>query len=184
MYTPHYFKNDNKDEIKSFIGANSFGILIGQGESKILASHIPFQLSVNEAGEDVLNGHISKANPHWKSFENNKKVLVIFSGPHAYVSSSWYDHENVPTWNYIAVHVYGTIKTINGDKLLTSLKNLVNKYEESSINPVTVENMSEQFMTKEIKGIIGFEIKIEEIEASYKLSQNRDDKNYGNIIMN
>src|SRR5688500_16920562 len=109
-------------------------------------------------------------------------MLVIFNGTHAYISSSWYDHENVPTWNYIAVHVYGTIKIIEGEKLLQALKNLVDRYEQKSANPVSVEKMSEKFLSREIKGIIGFEIEIEEIHSAYKLSQNRDEKNHTNII--
>jgi transcriptional regulator len=182
MYIPTHFKNDNIDEIKKFIQSNSFGILIGAGETKIMASHIPLELYTNEAGEDVLYGHISKANTQWKNFENHKDVLVIFSGQHSYISSSWYDHENVPTWNYIAVHVYGTIRIIEGNMLLDSLKRLVNKYERNSANPVSVEKMSERVIDNGLKGIVGFEIKINEIEAAYKLSQNRDTKNYENII--
>jgi transcriptional regulator len=182
MYIPSHFKNDNIDEIKKFIQANGFGILIGAGETKIMASHIPLELYTNDAGEDVLYGHISKANAQWKNFEKNKDVLVIFSGQHTYISSSWYDHENVPTWNYIAVHVYGTIRIIEGNILLDSLKRLVSKYERNSANPVSVEKMSERVLDSGLKGIVGFEIKIKEIEAAYKLSQNRDDKNHENII--
>jgi transcriptional regulator len=85
MYIPSHFKNDNIDEIKKFIQANSFGILIGAGETKIIASHIPLELYTNEAGEDVLYGHISKANTQWKNFEKNRDVLVIFSGQHTYI---------------------------------------------------------------------------------------------------
>lgn len=182
MYIPKFFKNNNTNEVKGFIEHNSFGILICQGENKILASHIPLELSTNDVGEDVLYGHISRGNEQWKNFESNKDVLAIFPGQHTYISSSWYDHENVPTWNYIAVHVYGTIKIIEGNLLLNSLKRLVNKYEKLSTNPVSVEKMSEKFLANELKGIVGFEIKISEIEAAYKLSQNRDESNYDNII--
>jgi transcriptional regulator len=182
MYIPSSFKNTNLDEVKSFIGNNSFGILISQGESKTLATHIPFELYKNEIGEDVLYGHISRGNQQWKNFETQKEVLVIFQGQHSYISSSWYDHENVPTWNYVAVHVYGTIKIVEGAGLLDMLTRLVNKYEQKSENPVSVDKMSSRFLSAELKGIVGFEIKIKEIEAAYKLSQNRDDKNYTTII--
>jgi len=104
--------------------------------------------------------------------------------PHAYVSSSWYDHENVPTWNYIAVHVYGKIRIIEGDILKTRLGKLVDKYEAKMENPVSVDRMSEEFVESEIRGIVGFEIVITEIQAAMKLSQNRDDKNYKRIIKN
>jgi transcriptional regulator len=182
MYVPGYSRNQNIDEVKSFIKENSFAILVSNGSNKLHATHIPLELGVNEHGKDILTGHISKANRQWKSFADNERVLVIFNGPHAYVSSSWYDHENVPTWNYIAVHVYGTIKIIEGEKLLQALKNLVNRYEQKSVNPVSVETMSEKFLSREIKGVIGFEIEIEEIHSAYKLSQNRDEKNHSNIV--
>jgi len=108
-------------------------------------------------------------------------VLAIFSGPHSYISSSWYDHENVPTWNYIAVHVYGKISIIEGDEMLFALKKLVDKYEATSENPVKIENLSEETM-KQTKGFVAFEIEITAIQAVNKLSQNRDDKNHAAII--
>jgi transcriptional regulator len=182
MYTPHYFKNDNIENVLNFVEQNSFGILISQANSRLVATHIPLELNRNESGQTVLNGHVSKGNPQWKNFENDKEVLAIFNGPHSYISSSWYDHENVPTWNYIAVHMYGKIKIIEGEKLIDSLTRLVDKYERHSENPVSVGKMSERFFSKEVKGIVGFEIEVSDIQSSYKLSQNRDEKNHANII--
>jgi transcriptional regulator len=182
MYIPRDYKNDNIDEIKNFIQQNSFGILVVNAGEKITATHIPLELYKNEAGEDVLWGHISKANPQWKNFENTNEVLAIFSGPHTYISSSWYDHENVPTWNYVAAHVYGTIHIMNDEQVLNALKRLVNKYEKASEKPVDVERMTPGYVEKEMRGLVGFEIKITKIEAAYKLSQNRDKKNHDTII--
>lgn len=182
MYIPEEYKNSNLDEIKNFLKKNSFGILINQSEGKLCATHIPLELETNEDGKDVLFGHISKENPQWKGFETSDKVLCIFSGPHSYISSSWYDFEGVPTWNYIAVHIYGTVKVIEGEALLSSLKKLVDKYEVDSENPVKVENLSKKTMMM-VRGIVAFEIEIEEIQAQHKLSQNRDQKNYDNIIV-
>ncbi len=179
MYTPNSNLNENPEDHKKFIHENGFGILINQVEGKHWATHLPMVLS--EDGS-LLRGHIARGNKQWRSFAENSDVLAIFSGPHAYISSSWYDHENVPTWNYIAVHVYGKIKITEGEELLTSLKELTNKYEKTSICPVTVEGMSPKFLNAEIRGIVSFEIAIEKIEASYKLSQNRDDKNYSRIV--
>jgi transcriptional regulator len=182
MYVPGYSRNQDMDEVKRFIKENSFGILVCNGSIRLQATHIPLELSVNEDGKDILTGHISKANRQWKNFKDDNRVLVIFNGPHAYISSSWYDHENVPTWNYIAVHVYGTVKIIEGEKLLQALKHLVDRYESKSANPVSVEKMSEKFLSRELKGIVGFEIEIEEILPAYKLSQNRDEKNHASIV--
>ncbi len=112
MYTPPYYKNENVENVLDFVEKNSFGILISQSNSKLLATHIPLEFDKNENGQTILVGHISKANPQWKNFINDSNVLAIFNGPHSYISSSWYDHENVPTWNYIAVHIYGKVKII------------------------------------------------------------------------
>jgi transcriptional regulator len=182
MYIPKLFKNENVNEVKDFIVNNSFGILINQTDGRISGTHIPMYLDTNKEGKDILHGHISKANPQWKNFHTDNEVLVIFSGPHSYISSSWYDHDNVPTWNYIAVHIYGSIKIIEGDQLVNSLKKLVDKYEAKSVNPVSVDTMSDKVLSENLRGIIGFEIEIKEIQCAKKLSQNRDDINHQNIV--
>ena len=181
MYIPNHYKNENIKEVKDFLIKNSFGILLNQNKGRISGTHIPMELNTDKNGKDILSGHISKTNPQWNNFNDKEEVLAIFNGPHSYVSSSWYKKENVPTWNYIAVHIYGTIKIIEGDELLSSLKKLVDKYESNSENPVSVENLSEKSL-KQINGIIGFNIHINEIQATYKLSQNRDDSDYHNVI--
>jgi transcriptional regulator len=181
MYIPNLYKNDDKDSIRKFLKENAFGLLINQTNGKLFATHIPLELEINTKGEEVLMGHISKENPQWTAFESDDQVLVVFTGPHSYISSSWYDHENVPTWNYTAVHIYGKIKIIEGDAVIDSLTKLVDKYEQNSKCPVRVANLSKKTMMQ-TRGIVAFEIKIEEIQAQSKLSQNRDAKNHANII--
>lgn len=188
MYTPRYYRNENIEEVKDFIVHNGFGILVSVKSTKPTASwgrpiatHIPMLLDKNEKGEYILSGHVSRANPHHKLFTDDAKVLAIFLGPHAYVSSSWYSHENVPTWNYIAVHVYGKIKIIDGDRLYRQLKMLVDKYEHGSAKPVELEKMSQDYVRKQMGGIVGFEILIDEIQAAYKLSQNRNEQDYESV---
>lgn len=181
MFIPDIYKNENKEEINDFLQKNSFGILVNQTNGKLWATHIPLELDTNKNGKQVLQGHISKENPQWESFTDDDKVLAIFTGAHSYISPSWYDHENVPTWNYIAVHIYGTIKIIEGEAVIESLKKLVDKYEQNSEKPVRVEDFSKKTMMQ-TRGIVAFEIEIEEIQAQHKLSQNRDKKNYDNII--
>ena len=173
MFIPHHYKNENIEEVKDFLKKNSFGILVNQLEGKPWATHIPLELDVDEKGKDVLVGHIAKANPQWKNFEENSEVLCIFNGPHSYISSSWYKEEEVPTWNYIAVHVYGTIEILDEEAVLASLHKLVDKYEANSKNPISIDNLSKKTM-RQIKGIVGFQIKIDKIQAAYKLSQGRE----------
>ncbi|WP_300569661.1 FMN-binding negative transcriptional regulator [Flavobacterium sp.] len=181
MYIPDLYKNENQEEIQNFLHENGFAILVNQTNGKLWATHIPLILDKNDLGKDILVGHVSKENPQGESFSNNTDVLAVFSGPHSYISSSWYDHENVPTWNYLAVHVYGKAKVLNHDEAVNSLKKLVDKYEKNSKKPVRVEDLSKKTMM-EARGIIAFEIEITSIEAVKKISQNRDKKNHENII--
>lgn len=181
MYIPDLYKNENQEEITQFLLENSFGILVNRTNGKLWATHIPLELEQTTDGKSILFGHISKENPQWESFESDANVLAIFSGPHSYVSSSWYEKENVPTWNYIAVHVYGKIKIIEGDAVIISLKKLTDKYEKNSKNPVRIEELSEKTM-RQASGIVAFEIEIDTIEAVKKMSQNRNEKDYNNVI--
>ena len=182
MYIPKYFKNENTDAVRAFIVENGFAVLVNRVGGRFWATHIPLILDKNENGQDILFGHISKANNQWKEFERNEEVLAIFSGPDAYVSSSWYDHENVPTWNYLAVHVYGKIQIIEGEILKNRMRKLVDKYESNMQNPVSIDRMSKDYVEKEMRGIVGFEIEITDIQAAMKLSQNRDKINYERVI--
>lgn len=179
MYNPPYAQVADTSEILNLIRSNGFATLVSLVQGKLWATHTP--LILNNDGTR-LTGHVAKANQQWKYFAENEEVLAIFQGPHAYISSSWYDHENVPTWNYVAAHAYGTLRTIEGDELLGFLKQLTNTYEAHSKKPVTVEGMSPDYLAREVRGLVAFEIKITRVEASYKLSQNRDGKNRENII--
>lgn len=181
MYIPRYFKVTNFDEIREFIQTNSFGTIVTTKQDKPIASHLPLEL--HKQGEDYyITGHIAYANPQWKTFEfENDNVLVMYQGPHSYISSSWYEQENVPTWNYQAVHVYGTASIMSEQELEEDLKLLLQKYEGQRKNPVLWENLSQK-TKKQINGIVGFKIKIQEVQAAYKLSQNRNEADYNNII--
>ena len=178
MYTPKHFTNSDHQEVRRFIKENAFGMLVTSGD-RLRATHLPLLMSDDEK---ILSGHIARANPQTKVISSLDEVMVIFPGPHAYISSSWYDHENVPTWNYIAVHVYGKPRVIEGNELYEALRKIVDKYEESSESPVSVERMNAKYLDAQMKAIVGFEITITSIEASYKLSQNRNDFNYDNIV--
>ncbi len=173
---------EDEPEIVDFIQKNAFATLVSQMDGKPWATHLPFVLGKTTSGEAILSGHVAKANQQEKSILANDEVLVIFQGPHAYISSSWYDHENVPTWNYLAVHIYGKIRMIEGQELIDHLKSLTDIYEEGRPNRVRVETMTESYFAGQLRALIGFEIKIEEVKASAKLSQNRDDLNYHHIV--
>lgn len=182
MYIPKYFRVEDYEAIKNFMMKNSFALLITHHENKPWATHIPMEVESSKTGETVLRGHVSKGNVQWKSFQRNDSALAVFSGPHTYVSSSWYSHINVPTWNYIAVHVEGRLRLLNDEETYDSLKKLVDRYEVISEKPVSVEGMKEHVI-KEMKGIAGFEMSIDKMEGKWKLSQNRKEEDFKNIIV-
>ncbi|MCR6598753.1 FMN-binding negative transcriptional regulator [Bacillus halotolerans] len=181
MYIPKYYKVTNADDIWDFVQNNSFGTIVTTAQGKPIATHLPLQF-MKEGDTYYITGHIAYGNPQWRTFETCEDVLVMFQGPHAYISSSWYEKENVPTWNYQAIHVYGTASILNEEELKHDLTMLLQKYEKHRKNPVLWDKLSPQLLESQLKGIVGFKMKVGEIQASYKLSQNRNEKDYMNII--
>jgi transcriptional regulator len=182
MYIPRRYEEKDKEKIYAFIREYSFAVLISVKEGLPMGTHIPLLLEQNAEGKDILMGHISRANGQKYTLTDGAKVLAIFTGPHAYVSPRWYTQMNVPTWNYISVHVYGVIRVIEGDALHGALSRLVNNYEHHLPHPVTSGEIPEKTYADNFKGIVGFEIVIEDIQAAYKLSQNRDEASYQQVI--
>ncbi len=180
MYTPKLYREEDRAKIIEFMRQNEFAILVTYDGDKPTASHL--LVEIFEDGERLfINGHMSRANPLWKTFEMNAEVLVIFHGPHTYISPTWYNHVNVPTWNYQAAHVYGKPRIIeNYNEAYQLLKRLTDRHEMT--NHYKLETLPLDFVEKEIKGIVAFQIEVTKIEANYKLSQNRNDEDYRNIV--
>ncbi|MFC5587430.1 FMN-binding negative transcriptional regulator [Sporosarcina soli] len=181
MYIPKYFHVKDIDEIVKMIEKNSFATVVTTKKGKPIASHLSLQL-LKEREDYFITGHMAYGNPQWRTFETCESVLVIFQGPHAYISSSWYEQENVPTWNYQAVHMYGQASILGEEELKQDLTMLLEKYEKHRENPVLWDTLSPQLLDGQLKGIVGFKIKVEEVQAAYKLSQNRNEEDYHNII--
>jgi len=173
MYIPPHYRNEDPDQIREFIRNNAFGILVSNGPGGPRATHLPLEYGKNRSSADVLQGHFARANPQWEHITDGQEVLCIFNGPHTYVSSSWYQEEEVPTWNYMAVHVRGSYRKQSEEELWESLNNLVDKYEKDSEHPVSLDQLSPRTL-RQIRGIVGFEIRIASLEAAYKLSQGRE----------
>jgi transcriptional regulator len=182
MYIPRRYEEKDKATIHAFIRENSFGILISVKDGLPIGTHIPLHLEKNAEGKDILMGHISKGNEQKYTLADGARVLVIFPGPHAYISPRWYTEMKVPTWNYVAVHVYGTVRIVEGQSLRAALSRLIDNYEHSLPQPVHIGEIPEKELNDDLRGIVGFEIVIDEIQAAYKLSQNRDEQSYHNVI--
>lgn len=182
MYIPKHFKQEDKEAIEQLVREFGFATLISANNHTPFATHIPLELEVN--GEEwILYGHMARANPQWKNFETNTDVLAVFMGPHTYVSPSWYNHRNVPTWNYMAAHLSGKLRLLSDSKLEQSLRKLMARYENAHAEkPQGYDEIPAKTLEIDLRGVVGFEIKVEKIEASFKLSQNRDADSYSNII--
>lgn len=179
MHIPTLYREDNREKILAFLKQNNFPAIVSFDGEKPIATHIPVEVVEDENGNITIYGHMSHANPQWKTF-GDQEILLIFQGPHTYISPRWYNHINVPTWNYMMIHVYGKVRLLQGDELFALLSRLVHNHEAS--DQYSLENLPQDFVQKEIKGIVGFAIDLTRIEAGYKLSQNRNNQDHENII--
>jgi transcriptional regulator len=181
MYIPRHFQVTDMRKLYSFIKENSFGVLFSYHDGEPFATHLPFLIEKNDNGEYYLLSHFAKSNPHWKSISD--QVLVVFQGPHSYISASWYqERHTVPTWNYIAVHVYGDFILIEDkEELVKLIEDTVDFYESSFDHPWTTD-LSDDFNRKLMEAIVGFKIKINRIEGKWKLSQNHSAERRSKII--
>jgi len=180
MYISKLYREEDREKILEFLKQNEFATLVAYDGEKPTASHLLMEV-MEDSEQLFVNGHMSKANPLWKTFEKNPEVLIIFQGPHTYIPPTWYNHVNVPTWNYQAVHVYGSPRIVTDhEEMHTLLKKLIERHE--SVSSYRLETLPQDFVEKEMRGIVAFQIEVTRIEANYKLSQNRDDEDYHNIV--
>ncbi len=172
MYIPSSFSETDQTKMFNFIEGNNFGLLVSQLGGEPFASHLPFLLDRESGPSGLLMSHMARANPHWQTSDCN--ALVVFSGPHTYISPSWYESENVvPTWNYVAVHVYGTLHVIEDEETtLTVLRDFVIFHEKSMPSPWRLPE-NEYFVKRLAESVVVFEVKISRMEGKWKLSQNQ-----------
>lgn len=175
MYMPERFREDDLPTLHALMRDYSFATLVTQHEGVPFATHLPLILEANEGPYGTLFGHMARANPQWRDFDASQEMLVIFQGPHAYVSPSWYeaDPANVPTWNYAAVHAYGSPRLITDyDACRALLDTLVRTNEAPFARPWRFQE-PEGELRKKMQGIVTFAIRITRLEGKLKLSQNR-----------
>ncbi len=181
MYIPEHFRVRNHADAIAFMRADPFAILVSSTAEGPFATHLP--VIVRETGERlIIRGHVAKANPHWRYLEQQTKSLIIFHGPHAYVSPTNYTtREVVPTWNYGTVHVYGDARVFSeSDELLGVLHELIPMFEPAYADQWA--SLSQAYRERMLSHIVGFEIAVTKIEAKFKLSQNRGQEEQENII--
>jgi len=184
MYDLPYFKEENQEVVLQFMREHPFVFLTGvDEESKPVATQVPVFID-EKAGKLFLTGHIMRNTDHHKAFEQNANVLAVFTSPHVYVSGTWYnDPHQASTWNYMSVHVKGNIRFGNGDDLVAILKRLTLHYENNNTASTTIfDNLPSEYTGRLMKAIVAFEVEITSIENVFKLSQNRDEKSFRNIM--
>ena len=172
MYKFSYFTEPDSDTVIAFMKENSFAIITAIGETYPVATQIPLFIDMNEEGKIFLTGHIMRKTDHHKAFEKNENVLVIFNGPHTYVSASWYEEKEVAsTWNYITVHAKGKIKFTDEEGTYEAIKAITNKYEGTD-SAAAFDKLPSEYITRLIKAIVGFKIEVINFDNVFKLSQN------------
>ena len=185
MYIPKLYREDDLSVLHRLMQTYSFATLITQHDGAPYASHLPLTLCPEEGPFGTLMGHMARANPQWRDFDGDgeQEVLVIFQGPHSYVSPSWYTVQpSVPTWNYTAVHAYGLPRLIEDEaELYETLRHLVQTYEAPRPQPWTL-NGPDDFLRKMMRAIVGFSMPIARLEGKYKLSQNRSSEDQVQVI--
>jgi transcriptional regulator len=166
MYIPSHFRESDERVLCDFIDAYAFGTLVTIDRGVPSASHLPF---LHDREGRTLHAHVARGNPQWQQIEANPDVLVMFQGPHGYVSPTWYAEPGVPTWNYTAVHVYGRARVLD-DAVATArhVEQLAARFERGSAAPWVPD-----YDPRRLLGIVGIEIAIGEIQGKFKLSQNR-----------
>lgn len=183
MYNLPHFKEPDPQVLLQFMQQHPFALITGcNAGNEPVATQVPVFIDERD-GNLFITGHIIRNADHYKAFEQNKNVLAVFTGPHAYISASWYEHQqSASTWNYMSVYARGTIRYTSDEELKHLLQRLTNHFENDPNSPSNYEQLPEEYVNGFLKAITGFEIAVTQLDHVFKLSQNRDEKSYDNII--
>jgi len=176
MYLPRHYAVTDVDALHEFIRSHGFGILFSWTGEEPMASHLPFILDEDSGEQGTLLGHMARANDQWR-YADGQRVLVVFHGPHAYVSPTWYrEPDTVPTWNYVTAHVYGTFRAKPSAEDTQQIVGRVTDYYESFQPSPWKPDFSTEFTQQMVKRIVAFKIEIEKVQGKWKLNQNHPDR--------
>jgi transcriptional regulator len=186
MYTPRHYQPPGAADVAGVIRAHSFGTLVSQGPHGLVATHLPFLYRADAGPHGTLRTHLARANPQWRDFASGGEVLVIFQGPHGYVSPSWYPSHpaelHVPTWNYVAVHAYGKPAVIEDETAAAALlAETVGAYEPAG-SGYGFATLPEKFVNDNVRAIVAIEIPVTKLEGKFKLSQNRSPEDFAGVV--
>ena len=183
MYNLPHFAESDRNKLMDFVRSHPFAFIAGSDANHHpVATQIPVFIDESD-GKLLLTGHMMRNTDHHLAFLQNPQALVVFTGPHTYVSASWYkDQKQASTWNYMSVHAKGTLRFLDEQALLNVLKRTTNHFENNPQSPSLYEHLSPDYIGKLVKAIVAFEIDVKDMEGIFKLSQNRDETSYHHII--
>jgi transcriptional regulator len=180
MYNPRSYRNDNPDELFDLVRRYNFATLFTHRAGESFVTHIPFMIDAARGPRGTLISHMAKANPHWRAFDGAAPSVVVFMGPHAYISPAWYHEQHtVPTWNYAVVHATGTPVLVTEE---AALRRIVTELMEHHEAPHGGWDRGMAATDEELPGIVGFEIPIDHIEGKFKLNQNRSREDQEGVV--
>ena len=183
MYIPASNRVDDSALLHAFMRQYNFAVLFSTHGGIPYATHLPFLLDETRGLHGTLVAHMARANPHWKMFESTTQALVVFSGPHSYISPSWYvDQVSVPTWNYTAVHATGTPHVIHEPDVLRPIVDMLTEVHETAAGSHWDRSLAERDTGAKLEAIVGIEIHITRLEGKFKLNQNRSIEDRRNVI--
>lgn len=183
MYQMPYFKESDSEAIMEFVRSHPFAFLIGvDAKAAPVTTQVPMFIDERD-GRLYLSGHIMRNTDHHKAFKQNPQALVVFTGPHTYVSPSWYSNPRQGgTWNYMSVHARGEIRFLDEAALRSVLQRTTDHFEANPDSGANYKDLPPEYVDKYVKAIEAFEIEVQSMEHTFKLSQNRDEESYHNII--
>jgi transcriptional regulator len=184
MYIHPINREEDLAAAEAHIREHGFGTLYSTVAGRPWATHLPMLVEPSAVGKNpwLLSGHMARANAQWRDLPDGAPVLATFLGPHAYISSSWYNHPNVSTWNYVSVHVAGRYRKLEGPAVLAHLRLLTDTYERASSQPAWFDNLPDDVLRVDLRGLVAFCIDVDEVSMAVKLSQNRDAANLRQMI--
>lgn len=188
MYLPSHFREDRIDVLRALVSTHPLGTLVTLGADGLNANHVPFLFDADPAPFGTLRGHVARANPVWREFSRDVEALAVFQGPQAYVTPSWYRTKQetgrvVPSYNYMVVHAYGTMRAVEDAPWLRDLVGrLTDRFEAARAQPWRLSDAPEDFIARQLKAIVGIEIPVIRILGKWKISQNRTQADRAGVV--
>ena len=187
MYIPRANEEKRLSVMHDLIRSHSFATLVSVNEAGLLASHLPMTLELGASEFGTLKCHVARGNPQWRDLDGAIDALAIFAGDHHYISASWYPNAaetgaEVPTWNYVVVHAYGTLRVMSDDELLAHLNSLTARHESAFEKGWQLSDAPDGYIAGQMRAIVGLELPIQRIEGKWKVSQNRNDRDRDAVV--